>query len=233
LLRGQNLGGAGESKAGELREEIAKIEHQITGLQQVRQEIMNQQMTELESFGNLGGQQSTTLLGSGQQRSLLDYFGAGGMGAQGLKQQLAEVSANIATMKTETAELDKSKSKLSQELQRVQEKLDALQKEKDALLLQREAAQNMSTPAQVSKFYKEEQNRLQVQGSQASQDLADSEREQASLSKQVAELKGRLAQSSSDLSANQASTREALLQIEQARKLKLSIAGQVKSLIFV
>lgn len=42
---------------------------------------MTKQLTELESFGNMGGQQSTTLLGSGgQQRSLLDYFSAGGMG---------------------------------------------------------------------------------------------------------------------------------------------------------
>ena len=39
-------------------------------------------MTELDNFGNLGGQQSTTLLGAGQQKSLLDYFSAGAMGAQ-------------------------------------------------------------------------------------------------------------------------------------------------------
>jgi hypothetical protein len=46
---------------------------------------MQKQMVELESFGNMGQQQSTTLLGAGTQRSLLDYFGAGQMGASSIK----------------------------------------------------------------------------------------------------------------------------------------------------
>lgn len=233
FLKEQNLAEAEGSKAGRIREEIGKLERQVLGLQQVRQEIMNKQMAELEGFGNLGGQQSTTLLGPGQQRSLLDYFGAGGMGAEGLQQQLAEVSANIDTMRKDAAALEKKKTELSEGLQKVQSKLGELQKEKDALLLQREAAQNMSTPAQVAKFYREEQSRLQVQGAQASQDLVDSERERTNLSKQLVELEERLGGTSSELGKNQACSREALVQIEQARKLKLTIAGQVKNLIFV
>ena len=120
---------------------------------------MNKQMVELESFGNMGQQQSTTLLGTGTQRSLLDYFGAGGMNAQNLKQQLAEVSQNIDTMKQDAQVLDNTKRELSEALQKVQEKVNELQKEKDSLLYQKEAAQSM-TPAQVVKFYKDEQTRL-------------------------------------------------------------------------
>ena len=116
-------------------------------LQQVRQELMNKQLVELESFGNMGGQQTTSLLGAGQQRSLLDYFGAGGLGAQNFKQQLAEISTNIENMKQDTSALDQVKAKITNELTKVQSKLDGMEKAKDSLLLQREAAKNMSTPA--------------------------------------------------------------------------------------
>ena len=131
-------------------------------LQQVRQELMNKQLTELENFGNMGGQQTTSLFGAGQQRSLLDYFSAGGLGPQNFKQQLAEISANIDNMKQDTSNLDQSKTKVQSEILQVQSKLEELEKAKDLLLLQREAANNMSTPAEITKFYKEEQTRLQV-----------------------------------------------------------------------
>ena len=75
-----------KSKIDQVKEEISKIEYKIMGLQQVRQDIMQKQMVELESFGNMGQQQSTTLLGTGTQRSLLDYFGTGQIGANTIKQ---------------------------------------------------------------------------------------------------------------------------------------------------
>tara|TARA_B110000285_G_C15047587_1_gene575179 strand:+ start:343 stop:732 length:390 start_codon:yes stop_codon:yes gene_type:complete len=128
-------------------DEIGDLENKIMSLQQVRQELMNKQLVELESFGNMGGQQTTSLLGAGQQRSLLDYFGAGGLGAQNFKQQLAEISTNIENMKQDTSALDQVKAKITNELTKVQSKLDGMEKAKDSLLLQREAAKNMSTPA--------------------------------------------------------------------------------------
>jgi hypothetical protein len=128
-------------------DEISDLENKIMSLQQVRQELMNKQLVELESFGNMGGQQTTSLLGAGQQRSLLDYFGAGGLGAQNFKQQLAEISTNIENMKQDTSALDQVKAKITNELTKVQSKLDGMEKAKDSLLLQREAAKNMSTPA--------------------------------------------------------------------------------------
>lgn len=89
FLRVQNLkeDDAGAKSATErLKDEISELENKIMSLQQVRQELMNKQLVELESFGNMGGQQTTSLFGAGQQRSLLDYFGAGGLGAQNFKQ---------------------------------------------------------------------------------------------------------------------------------------------------
>lgn len=83
----------------------------------------------------------------------------------------------------------------------------------------------MGTPAQIAKFYKEEQGRLQAQAAQTSQDLADSEKAQVSLQKQIGELESRLTLTVSDLASNQSSTRDALTKMEEARKLKLSIAG--------
>ena len=65
-----------------------------------------------------------------------------------------------------------------------------------------------------------------------SQDLADCEKTQAQLQKQVTDLESRLNLTVSDLDSNQAATRDALTKMEAARKLKLSIAGQVKNLIF-
>lgn len=170
-LRQGNMAGAENSKVELLRDGIAKIEHKIHGLQQVRQEIMNKQMAELESFGNLGGQQSTSLLGRGQQRSLLDFYGAGAIGAQSLAQQLAEVSASIQQANEQTEALEGAKEPLVAELRAAATKLALLEKDKDDLLLQREAAQNTGSTAQISRFYKEEQTRLQVQSAQAGQDL--------------------------------------------------------------
>lgn len=84
FLRVQNLeedDADAKSTAERLKDDISDLENKIMSLQQVRQELMNKQLVELESFGNMGGQQTTSLLGAGQQRSLLDYFGAGGLGA--------------------------------------------------------------------------------------------------------------------------------------------------------
>lgn len=122
FLRVQNLkeDDAGAKSATErLKDEISGLENKIMSLQQVRQELMNKQLVELESFGNMGGQQTTSLFGAGQQRSLLDYFGAGGLGAQNFKQQLAEISANIENMKKDTSVLDQGKAKIVKELREV------------------------------------------------------------------------------------------------------------------
>ena len=49
----------------------------------------------------------------------------------------------------------------------------------------------------------------------------------------MAELKDKLNKTVNEMENNQTKTREALVQMDQARKLKLSIAGKVKNLIFV
>ena len=105
-----------KSKVEGLRDDVSGLENKIMSLQQVRQELMNKQMAELDHFGNLGGQQTGSIFGAGQQRSLLDYFGASGMGVQGLQQQLAEISVNIENMKKDTGDLDDVKAKLSNEI---------------------------------------------------------------------------------------------------------------------
>ena len=97
---------------------------------------MNKQMMELDNFGNLGGQQTGSIFGAGQQRSLLDYFGASGMGVESLQQQLAEISENIENMTKDTGDLDHVKANLSNEIHTIKMKLDELEKDKDSLLLQ-------------------------------------------------------------------------------------------------
>ena len=142
---------------------------------------MSKQMAELDNFGNSVGQQTGSIFGVGQQRSLLEYFGSTATGMQGLQQQLSEITGNIDTMKKDTDKLDQMKAKVSGEIHQFQTKLDQIQKEKDALLLQQEAARNMGTPDQIKKFYKEESKRLHVQQSQVAQDLSDAEKEHRNL----------------------------------------------------
>jgi hypothetical protein len=73
FLKEQNLKTDSISKTEELKMEIGALENKILSLQQVRQDLMNKQLAELENFGNMGNQQTMT-----GQRSLFDYFTAGG-----------------------------------------------------------------------------------------------------------------------------------------------------------
>lgn len=187
----------------QLRAEVERLERKMTGLQRVREEIIKKQTAELENFGNLGGQQSTSLFGTGQQRSLLHYFGTATKDDQGLPQQLAELTASIEKVRQESHSLEIERSKLMQELSEHRKKLEGLEKAKDALLLQREAAQNTGSTAQISKFYTEEQTRLEVQSAQATQDLVAVQREADTLAKQIKELQTQLAKTTSDLANTQ------------------------------
>ena len=80
--------GQGASKSESLREEIAKLENKILSLQDVRQNLMNKQMAELDLI-DFGAQSNLQYLAPGSN------FG----------QQLAELSTNIENMKSDTLNL--------------------------------------------------------------------------------------------------------------------------------
>lgn len=180
-----------EARPSALEEEIAQIELKISGLQMVRQELARKEMGELEHFGNLGGQQSSVLLGSAQQRSLLDFWGASDINLNFQKEQLAQVQTSLQEAREEVQNLEAQKERMAAEATEMAHKLAELQKEKDTLLLQKEAAQNMSSPAQIVKFYTAEQNRLQAQCAAAEQDTATLARERKTLTKHIADLQQR------------------------------------------
>lgn len=88
--------------------------------------------------------------------------------------------------------MDQQKANLQNEILKVQAKLDQMEKDKDALLLQREAANKTSSPAEIAKFYKEEQTRVKVQKAQVEKDKIDAEREAANLKADISELEKQL-----------------------------------------
>jgi hypothetical protein len=117
FLRDESLKGTADvalSSIERVKGEINALENKIMSLQQVREDLMRKQLAELEAFGVMGGQQTNSMLNSGGQRSLLEYFGALGMQTQGFDQQLAEISTNIENIKMDTSNLEQEKVQLAE-----------------------------------------------------------------------------------------------------------------------